>query len=130
MSKLESLNDNLTQAAKLIDGCSSTIKDSPLEPNKEYIYKIGEILSEIFEIQHAIYDISPALTPEHLREEPDNSPGNIALNYAYKEAMKYEDSGDIESAIDVFKEFIESKYPVHYSDIAKSEIERLRGLNT
>lgn len=124
---LKSLNDKLNKAAKLVDSCAADIKDSELQPSEQYIYKIGEILAGIFEIQHKIYEIEPSLTPKHLKLKPDHPKANAALNLAYRKALEYEDNGEIDSAINTFQEFIDMKFPARYSNIAKSEIVRLRG---
>jgi hypothetical protein len=67
---LESLDELLTRAAKLLDKAAGQIRDLPLEPTSRNIRLIGESLANISEIQHLIYEIKPELTPEFLKEVP------------------------------------------------------------
>ena len=130
LNQLQQLNEKLTKAANLLDECAVEMKASELQPSEEYVYKIGELLAGIFEIQHDIYAIKPSLTPKHLKESEDKSLGNLALNHAYKKAMNFEDNGEIELAILVFQELATSNHSKDVIEIAKLEIKRLKNTNT
>ncbi len=56
----------------LLDGAARQIRDAKLLPTKPNIYKIGEALSAIFEIQSAIDEQAPELQLEPKYEEPPN----------------------------------------------------------
>jgi hypothetical protein len=47
MPSLESLNDLLNQAAKVLDTAALQVRDVPLEPRKENIRRIAAVLTAI-----------------------------------------------------------------------------------
>lgn len=64
---IETLNALLMEASTKLDASASLIRD--LELNKDRnIYKIGEALANVFEIQHEIYERRPDLKPRYLEE--------------------------------------------------------------
>ncbi len=67
---LEQLDAELRRAAEILDQCANMIRDLPLEPSRQHIRKIGDALTNVFEIQHKIYEVRPDLMPEFLKERP------------------------------------------------------------
>lgn len=61
MDQLKKINDDLYQAAILLDSIPSKIKSDPSLENRENILLIGKALSHIFELQNNIYKIRPDL---------------------------------------------------------------------
>ncbi len=65
MASLESINEKLQLATKLLDQAASEIADLPLEPSKRHVVRIGEALANIVLIQHEIFRLRPDLQPEY-----------------------------------------------------------------
>lgn len=72
MHPLAELHQTLQVATMLLDDAARQIRDTRLLPTKPNIYKIGEALSAIFEIQSAIDKQAPELQLEPKYEEPSN----------------------------------------------------------
>ena len=130
MPTLDSINDLLSEAAKMLDQAASQIRDVPLEPAKEHIHRIGEALANVFEIQHQIYEARPDLKPFYLDEELKDLEGNRALGKAMVEASKLADAGNIVEAIKVLENFTNSSPASKLRSIAEGEIERYKGAGT
>ena len=126
MSSLESLNDLLTQAAKLLDAAAEEIRDVPLEPKKENIRRIAAALAEIFAAQRQIYDVRPDLKPALLSESSNNPESNKALGHALLEAYRLDDQGQSDAAVDVLESYRAAESSTHHREIAQSTIKRLR----
>ncbi len=67
MASLDSLNDLLTEAARLLDEASSQVRDLQLNPEQN-IRKIGEALANISEVRLQVYAQRPDLAPEYLKK--------------------------------------------------------------
>jgi len=81
MATLESLHETLDGAAKLLDQAAGEIRDIPLEPRRDNIRRVGEILGQIFDLQREIYRLRPELIPTSLWEargiNADPSPAQV-----------------------------------------------------
>ncbi|MBU1191967.1 MAG: hypothetical protein KKE76_09660 [Gammaproteobacteria bacterium] len=130
MPTLDSINGLLDDAAKTLDKAAREIRDTPLEPSKEHILRIGQALSNVFEIQHKIYELRPDLKPAYLDEKSKNPEGNRALGEAIVKADALADAGKHADAIKVLKNFINSCPDSELTSIAKREIERHKGAST
>ena len=64
---LDNLNTLLAEAASNLDVAASMIRSLELDKQKN-VYKVGEALANIFEIQHEIYERRPDLWPRYLKE--------------------------------------------------------------
>ena len=126
MPSLDSLNDLLSRAAKLLDVAAREIRDIPLEPTKENIHRIAEVLTEIFELQRRIYDLRPDLKPPFLDEASSNPESNRALGRALVEADRLGDEGRTDAAIAVLQSYQAAESSAHHREIAQATIERLR----
>ncbi len=67
---LEYLDARLRRSVKLLDSCTSLIRDLELNP-KRNIRRIAEAMVEVFEIQNEIYKLRPDLMPDYLKKPPD-----------------------------------------------------------
>ncbi len=65
---LQELDSLLSSAATQLDQGASLIKESGLNAS-ENIYRIGEALTKVYEIQNQIYELRPDLKPRFLDEE-------------------------------------------------------------
>ncbi len=70
MADLKSLDELLSKAVSLLDSAAKEIRDIPLNPVKENIYKIGDALTSIFELQRQIYDADPDLESVKKQSSP------------------------------------------------------------
>ena len=125
---LDHLNKLLREAANKLDRAALEIRDIPLEPRKQHIRKIGEALSNIFDIQHTIYDARPDLEPEYLglSKPPANLEANRAWGNALIKAFDLEEVGDIDGAVKVWESFVNTAPPKEYLDGAKATLARLK----
>lgn len=64
MSKAEELNELLTSSFEQLVECTNLIKEIPLEPKSENIYRLGKALAEISDVMGELYKIYPQLKPE------------------------------------------------------------------
>jgi hypothetical protein len=125
---IDNLNRLLREAAIKLDRAALEIRDIPFEPRKQHIRKIAEALSNVFDIQHMIYDERPDLEPEYLKrsEPPANSEANRAWGDALIKVFDHEEVGDIDGAILVWESFINTNPPREYLDEATSSLKRLK----
>jgi len=126
MPSLASLNDLLTQAAKLLDVAAGEIRCVPLEPKNENIRRIAAVLMEIFEMQLRIYNLRPDLKPPFLSEPSKTPESNRALGRAMVEAYRLDDEGQSDAAVAVLESYLAAESSIHHREIAQLTIERLR----
>jgi len=125
MTTLRSIDSLLNVAARLLDKAASEMRDAKLQPIDENVEHIGRALSEVFEIQHKIYEVEPSLKPQYLNEESEYPEADALLTTYLGEAIGMEQSGNIEGAIKKLKEFILLESSLHHQEIARGEIDRL-----
>jgi len=126
MATPESINRLLSVAASLVDQAASEIRDAKLHPVRENIEHVGTALAEIFEIQRAIYQLQPNLTPDHLKQPSDSSAANHLLTEFMCNALEFERAGDITRAMETLQEFLALESSSLHRNIAASEIQRLQ----
>lgn len=64
MADLKSLNELLSAAVKILDSAATEIRKIPFDPVKDNVFKIGDALTSIFELQRQIYEADPGLDPD------------------------------------------------------------------
>jgi hypothetical protein len=64
----ESLNELLTVAASKLDAAAYMIKELGFSPDTN-IKIIGHALSNVFDIQHRIFEVRPDLQPDFLKKK-------------------------------------------------------------
>jgi hypothetical protein len=106
MASLDELDNQLTAAGMLLDAAAGAIRDCPLTPTQEHIRRIGEALSNVFEIQHAIYELRPDLKPGILREPSEFAAANGRLTIALSNAYKLGEAGQADAGARLLKEYI------------------------
>ena len=127
MTDLKSLNELLSKAIKNLDSASTEIRNIPLNPIKENIYKIGDALTSILEIQRQIYDVDPNLESEHLKQP---SLYTAELNRLYREIVVKVDhlcnSGKYQEAITLYRNFINENPSEFFTDLANDRIAQIK----
>lgn len=125
MASLESIHQLLTVAARLLDSAASDIREAKLEPVHENIGRIGEILEAVFEIEQKIYALQPNLQPAYLSEPSPSPESNKRLTRYIFQACELENAGELEQAIERYKEYLRLEESSHHREIAEGEIRRL-----
>ncbi len=127
MADIKSLNELLSAAAGILDTATTEIRDIPLEPKKEHIFKIGNALSLIFDIQHQIYKIDPKLEPEHLKRPSQFPPGvNRRFGEILLKAADFCDVGKYQDAISLYESYISEDPPEFFIELTKDRIEEIK----
>jgi hypothetical protein len=125
MDSLKRLNFTLKTSAYLLDSAAGQIRDAALSPTKEHIYKIGEALVSIYEIQQAIYKIKPELEPKYDEPSQEVSEANQRLGNALISAYELADNGKLDQAITLLSKFENSEVSDYHRELASFERERL-----
>jgi hypothetical protein len=126
MDKLATLHQQLRIAAGLLDGAARLIRDAPLDPTREHIYRIGEALAAIAEIRLAIGGVRPDLEPPYEPAPKEVSDANRRLGRVLLRAYDFAESLKLVDAIAVLDEYVKNEPSEQHRDIAQGEIERLR----
>src|SRR5688572_13779163 len=84
MATLESIYRLLDEANERLNQAVNQIRDLPLEPKGDHIYRVGKALSEVFDIQYHLFALRPDLTPQIFNGPFEHPEGalNIALRHA------------------------------------------------
>ncbi len=127
MADLKSLNKLLSAAAGILDTAAAEIRDVPLNPTKENIYKIGQALSLIFDIQHQIYKIDPNLEPEHLKR-PSPFPPGVSRRFGdiLLKACDLCDDKKYQEAISLYEDYISENPPAFFIELAEGRIDNIK----
>jgi len=125
MATLRSIDALLNVSARLLDKAAGEMRDAKLPPVHENVEHIGRALSEVFAIQHKIYELEPGLKPQYLNEESESPEADALLTQFLGEAIGMERSGNIEEAIEKLEEFLLLESSLHHQEIARGEIDRL-----
>lgn len=126
MDKLATLHQQLRIAGELLDGAATLIRDAPLDPTREHIYRIGEALAAIAEIRFAIGGVRPDLEPPYDPAPKEVSDANRRLGPVLLQAYDLAESSRLIDAIEVLEEYVKNESSEHHRDIALGEIARLR----
>ena len=110
----------------MLDHAAAQIGDTPLEPRKEFIEKIGQALTLIFEIQQQIYKLDPSLEPDYLKQPPPYPRESRKFGDVIIQAADYEEAGDYQKAIAAYQEYISQGPPEFFSNMARNQIERIK----
>ena len=127
MATLDELNDQLVAAAHLLDLAAATIRGCPLQPTTEHIRRIGNALAEVFDIQRAIYEKRPDLTPLVLRDPSTLSEASARLAGAVSKAHKLGEVGQFAEAERVLAEYIGAESSDRHRVAAQIILDRHRG---
>ena len=127
MADLKSLNELLSAAAGILDTAASEIRDIPLNPTKENIYKIGKALIIIFDIQDQICKIDPNFEPEYLRR-PSSFPPEVNRRFGeiIIEASDLCDEKKYYEAISLYENYISENPPDFFINMAEMRIEMIK----
>ena len=124
MATLESLNELLERAGRLLDQAAVEVRDLPLNPVRPNIERLAQAMSEVFELQAQICALRPELAPVYMKGPSQHPDG--ALNVVMKRVAFFEGAGEIETAIAFLEFFISNEVsPVHLEQ-ARSEVARLK----
>jgi hypothetical protein len=124
---IETINELLDKAGNTLDHAAQHMVLSELQPSGEYIYRVGEALAKIFEIQRAIYAIRPELTPSFLRE-PSSLPAGESRRFGdvFLASLELENKGAVREAEAKWERYLESKPHDFFAEKAKEHLARLR----
>lgn len=126
MATPESIDRLLTVVAKLLDSSAAEVRDAPLEPVRENISRIGDALTQVFEVHDALYAAYPALKPAFLTEESSDSDSNRLLTEFLGRALGFERAGDIPAAIAELEQYTAVESSAAHIEIARGQIQRLQ----
>jgi hypothetical protein len=122
----KSLDQLLAAASRILDHVAAQIQDTPLKPTKEYIGKIGQALTLIFEIQQEIYRLEPSLEPDYLKQPPPYTGEGREFGDVIIHAADCEEAGDYHKAIAAYQEYIAQGPPEFFANMARNQIERIK----
>ncbi|MCH7928224.1 MAG: hypothetical protein IID03_09645 [Candidatus Dadabacteria bacterium] len=125
MPSLKELNDLLRDASKSLDLAAKQIRDIPLDPKKDNIRTIGNVLTEIFKLKHKIYELEPELMPEKLKYKSKYTGDNNKYGKVLISAEDFKEQGKIGKAIQVYEDYIKTDPPEYFKDMALSELENI-----
>ena len=111
MPSLKELNDLLRDASKSLDLAAKQIRDIPLDPKKDNIRTIGNVLTEIFKLKHKIYELEPELMPEKLKYKSKYTGDNNKYGKVLISAEDFKEQGKIGKAIQVYEDYIKLIHP-------------------
>ena len=127
MADLKSLKELLSEASDILDTAATEIRDVPLIPTKENIYRIGKALDLVLEVQRQIYKIDPSLEPEYLKR---SSPFPTGVNRKFGEILLQAsvlcDDKKYQDAISLYEDYISENPPEFFANMAKKRIARIK----
>jgi hypothetical protein len=127
MPTLDELDHQLVAARHLLDLAAATIRDCPLQPTREHIGRIAEALAQVFDIQRAIYEKRPDLTPGVLRDGVAFSEASGRLAAAVSKAHKLGEVGQFAEAESILTEYIAAEPSDRHRAAAQIILDRHRG---
>jgi len=129
MPTLEEIDSILKECASQLDYSAGLIRDLPLEPVRENIRKVGRALAEVCELRAAVFKLEPGLKPDGWDDPPTSSEYNRMFGQAILQAEEFVEAGKIDDAVKTFESFIFIGPPDEFQEMAKNEIEKLKGGN-
>ena len=123
MATLESLNELLREAARLLDKAAEEIRDSPLKPIRSNIEHTGKALAEVFELQLQIDALRPDLSPQFMKG-PSKDPTK-ALELLLRRSHFFEEAGEPATSVALLEFFVADQVSEQHIAQARSEISRL-----
>jgi hypothetical protein len=121
------LHQTLKVAGSLLDNAAGQIRDAALSPTKDHIHSIGKCLSEIYDIQRAIYKLKPELEEKYEEPPPEVQEENRRLGETLISAYALADLGQVPEAIALLTDFSNTEPSEFHRGLATNEIERLAG---
>ena len=125
MDALLKLHQTLKVAGSLLDNAAGQIRDAALSPTKDHIYSIGKCLSEVYDIQRAIYKLRPELEEKYEEPPPEIREANRRLGETLIAAYDLADLGQVPNAIALLNDFSKTEPSELHRGLVQNEIERL-----
>jgi len=126
MATLRSLERLLTTASKILNHAATQVRDIPLQPSKDYILKLGEAITLIFEIQREIYKREPSLEPDYLKILPPYPRESRKFGDVIIQAADYEETGNFQKAIATYEAYINEGPADFFVNMARDQIGRIK----
>ena len=94
-----------------MDEATGEIKTLSIFNQKDLLKHIGHSIVELWEVRDAIYEIKPDIKRDFVTEYSNDKQRYEDLSDLHKKAVKSEEAGDYESAINLYNELLlKSKY--------------------
>lgn len=126
MDKLAAIDKTLSKVRELLDEVARELASSDIPCRTADIEHIGEALAAISEIQLSIYEQRPDLAPEFLKGRSESLDLDRQFGRILIQNQNYLSSNKPDKAIDLLNEFLESKPPERFVEMAKNEIKRIQ----
>ena len=111
MASYEHLDLLLGQALECMDEAAGEVKTLSIYNQKDLLKHIGRSIAELWEVRDAIYEIKPDIKRDFVTEYSNDKQRYKGLSDLHRKAIKSEDAGDYESAINLYNELLlKSKY--------------------
>ena len=99
MASLDSIFRLLEEATAQLNEAAFQIQDLPLEPRSDHLRRVGNALSQIFEIKYHVFALQPDLTPELFAAPSDQPEGALAAAMRHARAAEEKGHPDVAAAI-------------------------------
>ena len=129
MPSLESVNILLTEAATFINKAAIDMKKLSINEKDDLVYEIAEALASVHNIQHRIFDVSPELMPDFLKEEMKDPIDSHDYSLALLDSMSAAKNGDFTKAILIIETFLNKERPLYLKESASELIEKYKRKN-
>ncbi len=127
MLKAEEIDSILKSCATHLDKCAGLVRDLPLEPVRENIYRIGRALAEIGELRAELFKLHPQLKPEGWDDPLPNADYNQMFGQTILQAEELCDAGKPNEAVKCLESFIFIGPPEELQRLAQNEVQKLKG---
>lgn len=126
MSTPEKLHEILSECCEQLVERSSIIRDIPLEPKGENIYRIGKALAEVSDLRAELYKLHPHLRPEKWGETLTKEDYREMFDDAVTWAEEYIQLGRPEKAVEILEQFIFIAPDERIKSMAKNKVQELK----
>ena len=124
MKSYEHLDLLLGQALECMDEAAGEVKALSVINQKEWLKHIGRSIVELWELRDAIYEKKPELKRDFVTEFSNDKQRYEDLHIIYRKAAEAEDSGDFDTAINHYKELLETSKFGFFKLIAEAGLYR------
>lgn len=128
VDRLDALTKALEAASQLLDWAAQEIVTIPFEPKGEILGLAVSAISAVTDLKLKLYELRPHLLPSHMKGDQPHRPGNAIYDDTNPLSMNASEEVAILAAIKVLEGIAAPNKNVHLTQLAASELPKLRSL--
>ena len=128
MDEIKAIENNLQKISMMLNDVATVLAKSDIPCRSVDIQHVGKALAEIFDIQQSLYEERPELMPEYLKQKSNSIDISRKYSRIKTQNQYFLAKNETKEALKLLTDFINSKPPNEFLNMANDEIVRIKKL--